>query len=218
MEKLGNFVEKNKIIGAVFDMDGTLTDSMRHWHKIYAELSDILGMEVPQDFLMRVNHISMRRRVELLVKEYALDVDVAAVYVEWTKRAASYYHGVFKIKPYMLEAVKQLSRAHVAMAIATASDVVCAKAFLQSNALEGYICSVTGLDEVSKPKNEPDIYWKAAEKIGVSPSHCLVFEDSLSPAVGAKRGGFFVCGVRDDCSLADREEIVKIADIALGFD
>ncbi len=216
--KLSNFIKANEIKGAIFDMDGTLTDSMGGWHKIYTELTSYLNIELPQGFMMKVNHIPMRERVKVVINEFNLNADENEVYAFWVDEAVKYYESVFKIKPYMLEAVKELNALGVKMAIATASDSVCAEAFIKSNNLTEYIRSVTGLDEVNRPKSFPDIYVKAAIKLGVNPSECIVFEDALTAIKAARCGGFKVCGVQDDCSKCDEEQIKKISDFVLGFE
>ncbi len=215
--QLSNFIKANEIKGAIFDMDGTLADSMGGWSEIYAELTSYLEIELPHGFMMKVNHIPMHERVKVIIREFNLNVDESEVYAFWVKRAAGYYESVFKIKPYMLEAVKELNALGVKMAIATASDKRCAEAFIKNNNLTEYISSVTVLDEVHRPKSFPDIYIKAAQKLGVKPSECIVFEDALTAIKAAISGGFKVCGVQDDCSKRDEEQIKAISDIVLGF-
>lgn len=211
------FVKARNIKGAVFDMDGTLTDSMKRWSEIYAVLSEHIKTEFPQGFMMKVNHIPMRGRVKAIKDEFLLDFDENKVYNFWVGKAAGYYEKVFKIKPYMLETLKELNACGVKCAIATASDRACAEAFIRSNDLGGYIGGVTSLDEVSRPKSFPDIYIKAASKLGVQPSECIVFEDALTAVKAARAGGFKVCGVQDDCSAKDSEEIKAVSDFVMGF-
>lgn len=214
---ISEFAKVNKIRGAIFDMDGTLTNSMGRWNEIYAEIERYLKIELPQNFMMKVNHIPMRGRVKEIIKEFSLDADEDGVYAYWVNKAAAYYANVFKIKPYMLETLKKLNALGIKAAIATASDVLCAKAFIKSNNLSQYICSVTGLDEVERSKSFPDIYIKAAGKLCVEPCGCMVFEDALTAIKAAKSGGFKVCGVQDDCSKKDEPEIKNLCDITLGF-
>lgn len=214
---IAEFIKSNGIKGAVFDMDGTLTDSMKRWTEIYSALTEHIGIELPDGFMMKVNHIPMSGRVKEIKKQFSLDVDENEAYSFWVEKAVGYYEKVFKIKPYMLETLKKLKASGVKCAIATASDKLCAEAFIKSNELNGYISSVTGLDEVSRPKSFPDVYLKAAEKIGVKPNECIVFEDALTAIKAAKYGGFKVCGVQDDCSKNDEEQIKSLSDFTLGF-
>lgn len=211
------FIKANKIKGAIFDMDGTLTDSMGGWGEIYDVLFGHLGVKMTDGFIMRVNHMSMRNRVKEIVKEFSLGSDENEVYSFWIGKAAEFYEKVFKIKPYMLQTLEELSALSVKMAVATASDRRLAEVFIKSNNLSLYFDSVTGLDEVSRPKSFPDIYLKAAEKLGIKPCRCVVFEDALTAVKSAKNGGFYVCAVQDDCSAKDKEEIIGISDFKLGF-
>ena len=214
---LSEFIKTNNIKGAIFDMDGTLTDSMGRWSEIYAMLIDYLKIELPQGFTMKVNHIPMRKRVGEILKLLSLDFCEEEVYSFWIEKTVEYYNKDFKTKPYMLEALKTLKEQNVVMAIATASDIRCAEAFIKSNNLTEYISIITGLEEVSRPKNYPDIYLKAAKRLSVDPSECIVFEDALTAIKAAKSGGFLVCGVQDDISRCDEEQIKKISNFIMGF-
>ena len=214
---LSEFIKTNNIKGAIFDMDGTLTDSMGRWSEIYAMLIDYLKIELPQGFTMKVNHIPMRKRVGEILKLLSLDFCEEEVYSFWIEKTVEYYNKDFKTKPYMLEALKTLKEQNVVMAIATASDIRCAEAFIKSNNLTEYISIITGLEEVSRPKNYPDIYLKAAKRLSVDPSECIVFEDALTAIKAAKGGGFLVCGVQDDSSRCDEEQIKKISNFIMGF-
>lgn len=214
---LSEFIKTNNIKGAIFDMDGTLTDSMGRWSEIYAMLIDYLKIELPQGFTMKVNHIPMRKRVGEILKLLSLDFCEEEVYSFWIEKTVEYYNKDFKTKPYMLEALKTLKEQNVVMAIATASDIRCAEAFIKSNNLTEYISIITGLEEVSRPKSYPDIYLKAAKRLSVDPSECIVFEDALTAIKAAKVGGFLVCGVQDDSSRCDEEQIKKISNFIMGF-
>ena len=94
---LSEFIKVNKIKGAIFDMDGTLTDSMGRWSEIYAVLTDYLKTELPQGFIMKVNHIPMRKRVGEILKLLSLDFCEEDVYSSWIEKAVEYYNK-FKTK------------------------------------------------------------------------------------------------------------------------
>ncbi len=216
--EIKEFIEVNNIKGVIFDMDGTLTDSMGRWNEIYDELSKYLHITLTKDFLMKYNHISMRGIVKALIEEFHIKKDENTIYNFWLKCTVKYYENEFKIKPYMLEILKELKAHNIKMTIATASDRRCAEAFIKSNNLTEFISFVTGLDEVGRPKCFPDIYLNTTMKIGVNPSECIVFEDALVAIKSAKSAGFKICGVQDDSSKKDENEIKSLSDFTLGFD
>ncbi|MDE6402036.1 MAG: HAD hydrolase-like protein, partial [Clostridiales bacterium] len=134
-------------------MDGTLTDSMSAWADLYGMLFDQIGIAMPSDFLMAVNHLPMQRRVDMLADRYSLNIDVAEVYDAWFKEVYRYYLNVFKVKPYTLAALKTLKKAGICSAVATASDKRLVEAFVCGNSLDGYFDAITDLTEVSAPKS-----------------------------------------------------------------
>lgn len=215
--ELKEFIKANKIKGVIFDMDGTLTDSMGRWNEIYFALTKYLNITLPKDFLMKYNHVSMRGVLKAIINEFHIEIAEDTVYDFWLQCAIKYYENVFKIKTYMFDVLQELKALDIKMSIATASDRRCAEAFIKSNHLTKYISSVTGLEEVNRPKNFPDIYLKAVNKMDVLPSECIVFEDALVAIKSAKSGGFKICGVQDDASVKDEKEIKTLADFTLGF-
>lgn len=212
-----DFIAERNIKGAIFDMDGTLTDSMERWREIYAELEKILGVKLPETFLMRVNHLAMSARHKLIIDELSLAAEPDKVYAKWLEKALGFYRREFKTRPYMPQILDILQKCGVRCCIATASDKRCAEAFIESNNLQKYFSFAVGLDEVKRPKNYPDIYIEAARRLGVENTRCLVFEDSLTALKSARAGGFKVCAVQDNSSARDREEIIKISDITCGY-
>ena len=158
---LSEFIKTNKIKGAIFDMDGTLTDSMGRWGEIYAELAGYLKTELPQGFIMKVNHIPMRKRVREILNVLSLDFCEEEIYSFWVGKTVEYYNKDFKTKPYVLEALKTLKEQNVVMAIATASDIRCAEACIKSNNLTEYISIIIVLEKVRRQKSIPQIYLKA---------------------------------------------------------
>lgn len=81
------FVIANEIKGAIFDLDGTLTDSMSKWSEIYGVLADFLQVNLPDDLTVKLNCIPMQKRVEKLAEELLLNIDTAELYEIWLKRA-----------------------------------------------------------------------------------------------------------------------------------
>ena len=75
-----------------------------------------------------------------------------------------------------------------------------------------YYDSITITDEVSRGKNFPDVYLLAAKKLNVLPENCIVFEDIIPAVKGAKAANMTVIAVRDESSIDDEDELIKLSD------
>ena len=95
---------------------------------------------------------------------------------------------------------------------ATSSDRALFEPCLRRNGIYGLFDAFTQTNEVPRGKKFPDVYMKAAGKAGCSVNECIVFEDVLSAAQGAKSGGFTVVAVYDEASADDWPDICRIAD------
>ena len=203
---------------AIFDMDGTLADSMFGWNEIYKELFNKLNLTYSDDLLRSLNHISMEQRIDFIKIKFNLSKSHEEIRKIFLDIAIFYYSNIFKVKPLMLKILHKIYDKKITCVIATASMKECANAFLKSNNLEKYFSNIVTLDEVSRAKNFPDIYLKAIEKEHVLPNHCIVFEDSLVSIECAKSAGFATCAVYDEVSKANAQKLLESADFNVGFD
>ena len=95
---------------------------------------------------------------------------------------------------------------------ATSSDRALFEPCLKRNGIYDFFDAFTQTNEVPRGKKFPDVYIKAAEKAGCKVEECIVFEDVLPAAQGAKSGGFTVVAVYDEASADDWQDICRIAD------
>lgn len=203
-----------RIRGAVYDLDGTIADSMEAWQDIYRELFSSLDIPYDRAFLKEVNHIPMNARARLIAEKFSPNRTQEEIMSLWRKIVCAYYDGV-SLKPRVLTAIKEQAARGMILSVATATDVSCCLYFLEEKGIGNYFSSVTGLNEAARPKNFPDVYLLAAEKSGLRAEECAVFEDSLVAIKGAKSGGFCTVGVWDKSSERDRTEIRNVSDYYL---
>jgi len=101
---------------------------------------------------------------------------------------------------------------NIKIGLATSNSKALLETGLHANGIYHYFDSITLTDEVSRGKNFPDVYLLAAERLGVKPEECIVFEDILPAVKGAKAAGMKVVGVYDDFSKEQKEDIINHAD------
>jgi len=197
--------------GAIFDLDGTLADTMGMWKYVYRDLFEALGISVDDGFLERVNHLSMKSRVGVLKSEYGVPKSEEEILDIWRKIADRYYEGAELIKRVEARA-KSLKAAGAKLAVATATDLVTVKKFLKKKGISELFDSVTGLEEVTRSKAYPDCYLLAAERLHLPPEDCAVYEDSVVGLKSARLGGFTTVAVSNG---TNREELKRYAEEVL---
>ena len=198
--------------GAIFDLDGTLLDSMGVWAQIDVDFLGKRGLPVPPDYLKAVTPMGFRAAAEYTVKRFSLPETPDELLVEWNEMAAQAYAHAVPLKPGAKEYLISLKERGVCLSIATALHEELALPALQNNGIFELFQSMTSLSEVNRGKGFPDVYWRAAEKMGLMPEDCIVFEDIYAGIKGAKDGGFLAVGVYDAYSAHEEAAIRAIAD------
>lgn len=98
------------------------------------------------------------------------------------------------------------------MAVASSNDRTLIEAVLESHGIRGFFSHIVTACEVNRGKPAPDVYLKAAQKLGVKPEECLVFEDIVAGIMAGKNAGMRVCAVEDGYSMFQKEEKRQTAD------
>ena len=118
----------------------------------------------------------------------------------WNEMAYNHYKNNVKLKDNALEFLMKLKASGIKIGLATSNSIPLLEATLKSNKAYDLFDAITVTDEVNKSKSNPDIYLLAAQKLGVEPENCIVFEDIIAAARGAKLAGMKVIGVYDEHS------------------
>lgn len=201
--------------GAIFDLDGTLLDSMQMWMEIDIRFLKEHGICATDDYSQTVKTLGYRKAAEYMIERYHLPLSVDEVVSRWGAMADEEYATRIRLKEGAEEYIRRLHKSGRKLAIATALTLSSVEFALRSNGIFELFESVTMLHEVSRGKGFPDIYLLAAERLSLKPDECVVYEDILEGISGAKAGGFLVCGVYDDSSMYDWPKIQSVADHAI---
>ena len=179
----------------LFDLDGTLLDSMGVWSQIDVDFLAKRGLELPEDYQRIITPLGAKEAADYTIRRFGLPDTPEMLMEEWLSMAHEEYSKRIPLKPYALEYVKKLHREGKRMAIATSSDRYLVLPALERTGLLPMMDAVITTADVKRGKGFPDIYEKAAADLGLEASGCAVFEDIIEGIRGAKAGGFLAVGV-----------------------
>lgn len=198
---------------AIFDLDGTLLDSLWVWRDVDRQFFAARHMDVPDGYTRAIQGMSFRETAEYTVRRFSLAESVDAVMDEWTRMTAHAYAHRVELKPGALDCLRALKRAGVKLAVATANrEALFIPALDRCGALPLFDALCTSAEIGDGNKSDGALFQLAAQKLGVAPEGCVVFEDTWEGISGAKRAGMHAVCVRDESSLHNHERIAALAD------
>ncbi len=196
----------------IFDLDGTITDSMWVWTEIDREFFMREQIEMPPTLQKDIEGMSFTETAEYFIRTFSLKQTVDDLKQVWNEMALEKYANETPLKPGILTFLDFLKGHDYKVGIATSNSRLLLDVFLKARDLTEYIDAVTTSCDVCKGKPAPDVYLTTAEKLGVSPDNCLVFEDIPMGILAGKNAGMEVCAVEDDYSVYLRKEKRELAD------
>ncbi|MBR3504693.1 MAG: HAD family phosphatase [Clostridia bacterium] len=194
----------------VFDMDGTLLDSMIYWRTIWREYIESRGLAMPEE-LRGQTLFGCGKACNLIARDNGLDRD--AVYNEMLEEfLARHYREDVEPKPFAARALRRFREAGFAVVVATATPRHMAKPALARHGLLALADLVTDVREMGAQKSSPAFFVNVARRLSAEPGACVMFEDAVYAMRSAKAAGMTVCAVDEPISYPDKAEIMALAD------
>ena len=208
-----------KITGAIFDMDGTLLDSMDYWAGAPSEFLRQNGIEpLPNDAGKFFLEKGMTSAHKLWSEKYGLTLSLEETREQIYEITKKGYESNVSVKAGAKELLERLKSAGVKMCLATATDRDVVEAVLKRLGIDGYFSRIFTCTEVGKGKAFPLIYEIALDYLGTDKETTYVFEDAHYAIVTAKNAGFKVVGIYDRNVFVSKDEIKALCDIYLDED
>lgn len=219
----------NTVKACIFDVDGTLLDSMPVWHDLGARFLLSKGIEPAPDLQKKLYPLSLKEAADYLSRYYPSAGSPDAILNSCLAMLRHFYLKEVLPKPGIPALLKELSLQKYPMVIATSGDRQLVKGALNRLGLLSYFSAILTCSELNTTKKEPVIFMQALKILekrlissDSSPESCgspsillprevLVFEDSLLPVRTARAAGFSTLAVEDPSSGSDREEIIRTA-------
>ena len=201
------------IEAVIFDLDGTLVDSMGIWAQIDADYLKEFNIAVPKNLHEEITHLTLTQTANYFKTKFKIEDDEATILKRWNDMAFYHYSNTIRLKEGVVEYINHLKNNNIKIALATSNSVPLLEATLKNNNIYHYFDAITVTEEVKKSKSNPDVYLLAANKVNVKPENCLVFEDVVQAVKGAKLAGMTVYAIYDEVSKDQRDELIEHADL-----
>ncbi len=199
---------------AIFDFDGTISDTASLWQRVDEAFLGSRGHAVPEDYARKMSTLGFEAGARYTIERFGLRDSVQEICDEWNAMGRALYRDEARLLPGVREYVQALRGrgVHIALATTNDPDVLNSMRGIDMDAL--FDVRVHGKD-VPVPKTKPDIYLEAARRVGVAPRECIVFEDLVAGIRSASGAGMLTCGVVSNDPTQDVKEVRAAADLLL---
>ena len=195
---------------AIFDMDGTLIDSMIFWKNLASEYLSSRGVEqIPEDILEQIKPMTMSESAALFVREFGLTGDPEA---EMNVMMDEHYRKDISLKPGAREYLQKLHQSGVRMCVASATAEHLMESCLMRLGVRDYFEFLLSCETVGAGKRSSLVYDESAKRLEAEPENIAVYEDALYSLKTAKEAGYYIVAVYDDSAVRNWKTIENIAD------
>ena len=194
------------IKGIIFDLDGTMVDSMWMWRQIDNEFMAAHHLEMTDDLELAIEGMSFCETAEYFAKTFPLKESVEELMEIWVQMAIDKYQYEVPVKPGLMHFMDEMKARGIRMGIATSNARILLDAVADAHGLYAYMDGVLTANEVKRGKPAPDVFLAVAEKIGIAPEECLVFEDIPQGIRAGLAAGMKVCAISDEYSKTQDAE------------
>ena len=193
----------------IFDCDGTLADTMPTHYRAWSAALSALGAEFKESQFYAMGGMPTATIIQALNDEYGYTLEVESTHHDKEQRYLTLLHQVTEIK-----AVADIARAYhgkVPMAVASGGARHVVEATLEAVGLTGLFDVIVTADDVVNGKPDPEVFLKAAERLGVAPADCIIYEDGEVGLEAARVAGIRAIDVRVLWDGHPSEESQRIA-------
>jgi thiamine-phosphate pyrophosphorylase len=199
----------------IFDMDGTLLDSLPAWDNLAEEFLLKRHIQPPANIHQMIEKLSLEDSAQYFSSNFPVVMTGEDILDVWHEQMLLQYANHINLKPGVEEFLSIMHNLGIKMCVATLTDKDLAEIALERLGLRKYLQFVITVGEAGKEKTNPKIYIDAAQKMGFAPQDCMVFEDAIYAVSTAKNAGFSVCGIIDRHSIGQLDKLHQICDLTI---
>ena len=197
---------------AIFDMDGTLVDSMAYWRDLAKEYLTSKGVtEGLTSIIEEIRTMTMTESAQLFVDTFSLEGTAESVADEMNEMMNNHYKTDIPLKKGVKEYIELLYKKGVKMCVASATAEDLMEACLTRLGIAKYFEFMLSCETVGAGKSKPDVYFESAKRLGAKAEDIAVYEDAIYAIETAKKAGFYVVGVYDEAEKK-QDKVKELSD------
>lgn len=206
------FLSSEEVSGIIFDVDGTLLDSMPVWAHSGERYLAAQGIQAPASLGRELFSMTMQKGAEYIRQAFGMSQTPEEIKAGIIQVVAQAYRKETGFKPGAGEFLKALHQAGIPMAVVTSNDLPLVLAAFRRLGIESYFVRIFTCGAFGSGKDDPAIFHAAAEALGSRTDSTWVVEDGLYAIRTAKQAGFRTIGMADAASRQDEADIRRLAD------
>lgn len=197
-------------VAAIFDFDGTISDTAALWHEVDVDFLAARGIPYDPGYPKTLSTLGFTAGAEYTIRRFHLDERPEDICEEWTRMGRALYAAKARLRPGAQAYIERLRACGVRVGLATTNSPEVLHS-MRSVDVHGLFDVVVTSSDCAVPKDRPDIYLMCADRLQAEPGQTMVFED-IKPGLQAARGaGFLTCGVRSGDPNQQVEEVREAA-------
>ena len=202
--------ENKQIKACIFDLDGTLLDSMSLWQEVDRKFLANHGIEFKPIYSEEIKKMSFNESAKYFIEKFNIPKSEDEIKAESNKMVEVEYRDNILGKTGSLEILERFKAAGIILCVATSCNIEHAKMALDRLGMLPYFSFVLTCADVGKNKEYPDVFHACAEKMDVHPHECVVFEDLYMALHVCHKAGYLTVGMYDHLSAHEKIKAKEI--------